>query len=189
MPPRELPTSTAGAAALQHGVDLGGEEAARLLARRTAGLRLVVGIARQRWGRVIGCRRSRGQPLLSKRHSVVIHSAALSPLPCTKTMGGAVGAAGAWARLPGQPASAAAASSRAVRRVRKCVMSCEEVEAQKFGQAGRSEPAGGAHRVQHRARRGLCRECADQREVGAADRLRRWRARTACRRRPWCAPG
>ena len=40
------------------------------------------------YGMLTATRRSRGQPLLSKRHRVVSHNAAESPLPCTKTIGG-----------------------------------------------------------------------------------------------------
>ena len=40
------------------------------------------------YGRSIACRRLRGQPFDSKRQSVVIQSPAVSPLPCTNTIGG-----------------------------------------------------------------------------------------------------
>src|SRR6185436_5634636 len=68
-------------------------------------------------------RRSRGQPLLSKRHSVVVHSAAVSPLPCTKTMGGkgsgadGAGAGGGPLRQAASADNSAARRSRASRRV------------------------------------------------------------------------
>jgi hypothetical protein len=35
----------------------------------------------------MACKRSRGQPLDSKRHIVLCHKAAVSPLPCTNTTG------------------------------------------------------------------------------------------------------
>src|SRR2546423_9991244 len=73
----------------------------------------------------MACRRSRGQPLLSKRHSVVIHKAAVSPLPCTKTMGG--NGSGAPGAAPGrgavmQPASSAASAASRSRRVTRWVI-------------------------------------------------------------------
>src|SRR5258708_2980535 len=54
--------------------------------------------------------RSRGQPFDSKRHSVVSQSAALSPLPCTKTMGGGISSRGGWGLQAA--ASAAGPSTR-----------------------------------------------------------------------------
>src|SRR3989344_4127505 len=69
-------------------------------------------------GTSMACRRSRGQPFDSNRHTVVCHSAAVSPLPCTKTMGGASDRLGP---LVAQPAMATvAAAAVASRRDRRC---------------------------------------------------------------------
>ena len=60
----------------------------------------------------IACRRSRGQPFDSKRQIVVIQSAAVSPLPCTKTIGGMSVALGRVAQAAREAVPAAAAASR-----------------------------------------------------------------------------
>ena len=97
------------------------------------------------------------------------------PKPCVKRIcasriGSAVrrvaGAAAAWS-------SVASGQAQVARRGQR-----------RLGQAG-----GGAHRVEHRARRHLGGQRAQHASSRRAGRCRRWPARTACRRRSSCAPG
>src|SRR3990167_1184021 len=68
----------------------------------------------------MACRRSRGQPLDSKRQTVLCQREALSPLPCTNTMGGC----SPDGSVVAQPASTRPVAA-STRRMRRCsIMVC-----------------------------------------------------------------
>src|SRR5512133_3916573 len=75
----------------------------------------------------MACSRECGQPLLSKRQRVFCQSAALSPLPCTNTMGGVASEApacfGSVVEQPAARRAAATAGKSAIRGEKRVIMS------------------------------------------------------------------
>ena len=174
MPPRELPTRTtcfAPVAASTLSISEASKSMCSVLDVRPswafASSSRAVG-----YGTSIACRRARGQPFDSNRHSVVIQSPAVSPLPCTKTIGGRSEVAGE--RI------AQAASSAAPSAVQNSEQAAGQIERHRtppsrailrgrrppaVRQAVTADAARGEHAAQHRLGQHLGGERADQRDV------------------------